>query len=34
MNSDELQRAHKAERDPDKSIIRSAKDGKYLREDL
>lgn len=34
MNSGELQRMHKAERNPDKSIIRSAKDPKYIREDL
>lgn len=34
MKSGELQRVHKAERNPDKSIIRSAKDHKDIREDL
>lgn len=34
MNTGELQRVHKAERNPDKSIIRNAKDHKYIREDL
>lgn len=34
MKSGELQRVHKAERNPDKSIIRSAKDHKNIREDL
>lgn len=34
MNSGELQSVHKAERNPNKSIIRNAKDHKYIREDL
>lgn len=34
MNSGELQRVRKAERKPDKSIIRNPKDHEYIREDL
>lgn len=34
MNSGELQRVHKAERNPDKSLIRNATDHKYIREGL
>lgn len=34
MNSGELQKVHKAERNPGKSMIRTAKDHKYIREDL